>query len=154
MSVISQKERIINQLMGVIYKDKVDPTVIRVNLVSAIKIFTNHNILLSEQTYETHLADALATHITGKASVDNYTLYAIASIMYDLANLLKIDITKLNAANPNNPFSSGSPEEIKKLIAQWRSDYYGKLSKEERDALVESLEGKMHSDILDKIRNP
>lgn len=149
--MISKEERIINQLLGCIYKDIKDKSVIRVNLENVANILSTNGYLLPKNEFEKGLEDLLNKHIVGKMIVGPGTQYTIAKAIIELANIMHIDESKLM----KHILENNTPEDavaMQKRIDEWRKDYYGSMSSKQRESLASNLEGRLRPDVLEKIR--
>ena len=102
INMISQKDRILNQLLGTIYTDKKDNTVFRIQLDNALKIFIEHNLIIPIKQYEATLENLLNAKLPGKTQVTQGTKFMIAQAMYKLATEMSVskdDITKYHIMN-------------------------------------------------------
>lgn len=143
--------------MGAVYKDKEDQSLIRIDITKAIDILEKYDILVPVHIYEQTLSHLLSQHIVGKVPADKATSYAIAGIMFDVSTKVKVDRQKLEEAaisSSINKFDSLDIAELQKTIDGWRKEFYGSLPEDKRNALVNSLEGNMNPEKLNKIKNP
>lgn len=95
--MIPKKERIINQLLGCIYIDRNDNTVYKLNFDNVLKTLISNDYILHKSEFETRVEDVLNASLAGKAKVGHPTAYAIAEIIFLLAevmNVSKDDITR------------------------------------------------------------
>lgn len=149
--MISKEERIINLLLGCIYKDAKDKSVIRVHLENVVNILSNNGYLLPKKEFEQGLEDIFNKHIVGKMSVTSGTQYTIAKAIIELANIIHIDEQKLM----RHILENNTPEDaiaMQKRIDEWRKTYYGNMPRKERETLTSNLEGRLRPDVLEKIR--
>lgn len=148
--MITLKERIINRLISTIYADKKDPTVIRVDIDNAVNILSNFGYLLPSGVFETKLEHLLNSKLTG-ANVTPGLKYAMADLIVTLADKMHIEEDKI----VKYIMEHNTEEDVKELqskIKNWRKEYYGSLSKSEKQALLDALQDKLRPDVLDDIR--
>jgi len=149
--MISREERIINLLLGCIYKDAKDKSVIRVHLENVVNVLSNNGYLLPKKEFEAGLEEIFNKYIVGKMTVNPGTQYTIAKAIVELANIVHIDEQKMM----RHILENNTPEDalaMQKRIDEWRKQYYGSMPKNQRETLATSLEGRLRPDVLEKIR--
>lgn len=155
LTMITKKEKLVNQLMTCIFRSKDDHSVIRIDFFNVLKLLDNNELVVPPKQFEDSLSQLLKSHIEGKALADKPTVYAIACIIYDLAITLNIDDNKLinfMTTAENSGLVGKTPEQLEQIIDDWRKEYYGSMSNSDKKHLIESLEGRAHPRLLDKIR--
>lgn len=149
--MISTKDRLINQLLGTIYKDKNDASIIRINMDNAAAILSNHGFNLPAQVFEQKLQALLDKKLPGVAKVTKATFYGIALLIHELAVKMHIEereIIKYMAEHNTEQ----DVKELQSKIESWRKEYYGSMSGDQKQALLNALSDKLRPDVLDQIR--
>lgn len=149
--MISKEEKIINKLLGYIYKDKKDTSVIRIDIDNVVKVLSDSGYILMRSDFEKNLDTLLNKHVVGKLSVGPSTAYTICKAIMELANKLHIDQRRLLDIVLNSNTEEDAIA-LQKRINQWRKEYYGSLSGKDKEQLLKSLEGRLRPDVLEQIR--
>jgi hypothetical protein len=148
--MIGVQERIINQLMSTIYRDKTNSTVVRVNIDNAVVVLSNFGYNLPSNIFEKKLEEALNKKLIG-AKITQGLNYAIAQFIIDIANKMHVKDEDILSYIQNH----NTEEDVKDLqnrILNWRKEYYGSMDKKEKQALIDALHDKLRPDVLDQIR--
>jgi len=148
--MINLEERIVTQLLSTIYKDKKDPTVLRVNVDKVVSVLDSFGYNLPSNVFEKKLEEMLNAKLVGAKMSPGLT-FSIAQMIVDIANKMHIKDEDIAAflAKQNQ---EQDPREIQEKIIKWRKEYYGSLDKGEKQALIQSLENKLRPEVIDQIR--
>jgi len=148
--MISSKNRLVNQLLRYIYRDKKDVTMLRVDIDNVTRILEVHGYNIPRNKFEVNVEKLLNTKLVG-AKINPGTSAIIADLIIDLADKMHISDEALA-----NYFITHNTEqdavETQNKIKEWRKEYYGSMDKTKKQALLESLEGKINNNVLDQIR--
>lgn len=82
--MITTKEKIVNQLLGTIYNDLKDKTVLHVNMDNVLSILIANDLIIPKKQFEMH-AEALLTKKLVGVPLGHITKYAMAELLYTLA---------------------------------------------------------------------
>lgn len=149
--MISQRDRLLTQLLGTITREADNKTAFRINISNAVNILSTHGYNLASKSFESLLEEVLNRRLVGSALEAN-TPYKIAVILLDIAGKCHIpDETIVEYVLKHK-----DPEEAVKLhekVKSWRKEYYGSMDESKRRALLEALSDRMRPDVLDQIRN-
>lgn len=148
--MISKRARIHNQLLAAVHVDPKDNTAFRIELPKALNVLTNFDYLLPDKAYANKLEELLNKRVVGKAIIDSATKHAIVAAMIDLADEMTIDEARLNKFIESK-IKEEEEADFSERINDWRKQFYGNMSKEERSALISKLEGKVSDELLNKI---
>lgn len=149
--MISRKDRLVNKLMGAVSttKDTSEKYAIHVDFDNVMHILSSEGYNLANQFFENLLGKVLNERLGGTA-VTTSTRYNVALILLQLAEKLHIpeeEIVKYLQAQPEQ-----DPREVQEIVKKWRKRYYGSMSKQEREKLVNMMQDKLRPDILEQIR--
>ncbi len=148
--MISSKNRLVNQLLRYIYRDKKDVTMLRVDIDNVTRVLEVHGYNIPRNKFEVNVEKLLNTKLVG-AKITPGTSAIIADLIIDLADRMHISDEALA-----NYFITHNTEqdavETQNKIKEWRKEYYGSMDKAKKQALLESLEGKIDNYVLDQIR--
>lgn len=136
--------------MSTIYKDKKDPTVIRVNVDNAVVVLSNFGYNLPSNVFEKKLEEALNKKLVG-AKVSPGLTFAIAQLIIDLADKMHVKEEDILSYIQNRN-SEEDVKEIQNKILNWRKEYYGSMNKSDKQALIDALHDKLRPDVLEQIR--
>lgn len=148
--MIPEKNKLVTQLLSTIYKDKKDPSIIRVNIHNAAHILTNFKYNLPSKVFEAKLEELLNKKLVG-ANITNGLNYAIADLIISLADKMHVSDEQIAKYLSEH----NSEEDVKKIhddIKKWRKQYYGSMDKADKQALIDALSDKIRPDVLDEIR--
>jgi len=148
--MIDKEDRMINQLLGCVYKDKRDQTIIRINMDKVASILTDYGYNLPAMQFEKKIQEVLDIKVVGKQQVSKSTPYTIALVIKQIADQYHID-ERLIIKYITEHNTEQDVKEIQQKIDNWRKQYYGSLPKNEKEALLETLHEKMRPDVIDKI---
>jgi hypothetical protein len=149
--MIDKEDRMINQLLGCVYKDKRDQTIIRINMDKVASILTDNGYNLPAKQFEDKVQEVLDVKLVGKQNVSKSTPYTIALVIKQIADKYHID-ERLIIKYITEHNTEQDVKEIQQKIDNWRKQYYGSLPKNEKAALLETLHERMRPDVLDKIK--
>jgi len=133
--MISSENRIVTQLLSTIYKDKNNPTILRVNVNNAVNILSNFGYNLPAAIFEKKLEELLNNKLVG-AKITPAINYAMAQLILNLAE--KVHIKEEDIINY--------------LQTHNTKEYYGSLSKDQRQELINNLQDKLRPDVLEQIK--
>lgn len=148
--MIGKEDRMINQLLGCVYKDKRDQTIVRINMDKVASILADNGYNLPAMQFEKKVQEVLDAKVVGKQPVSKSTPYTVALVIKQIADQYHID-ERLIVKYITEHNTEQDVKEIQQKIDDWRKRYYGSLPKHEKEALLETLHEKMRPDVLDKI---
>jgi hypothetical protein len=134
--MISNREKLVNQLLSTVYVDKTDPTVIKVDIHNTFHILTSFGITVPGKAFEAKLEELLNKKLVG-ANITSAVNYAVVELIINLAERMRV---------------SDEVKKLQKAIKDWRKEYYGSLPKEEKQAIIESMGNMLRPDVLDQIK--
>lgn len=148
--MISSKNRLTNELLRSIYKDKKNPSVLRVNIDNVIKTLSMYNYNIPTIKFEEKLEALLNSKLVG-IKITPGTPYVMAELIIGLAEKMHIaeDVIARYLTEHN------SEEDVKALqekIKDWRKKYYGSMDKAQKEALLNDIQGKMNENVINQIR--
>lgn len=89
--MISQQNRLINQLQGCVYVDSKDNTAFRINMDNVLKIFVQHDFILPHRQYEDKVQEVLDSLVDKKKLIlDSSTKFRIATILLNVASQMSL----------------------------------------------------------------
>jgi len=147
--MIDIKNRIVTQLLSIIHMDKKDPTAVRIDIASVVRILNTFGYNLP-QLYEKKLEEILNTKMAGKAPISPGLKYNISELIIEVADRMHVDeaqITKYISEHETEE----DVRDLQKKIKEWRKKYYGSMDKSDKQALIDSLHDKLRPDVLDEI---
>ena len=96
--MINTLDRVINQLLGIIYIDKKDPSIIRISFDQALMILARNEIYVPPKVYEETFKKVIEERLVGKIQANDVAKWAIAQALLNTAltiALTKEDLLKL-----------------------------------------------------------
>jgi hypothetical protein len=93
--MINTLDRLVNQLLAVIYIDKNDPSVVRIAFDKALQIFANYEIIIPPKTFEATFTKVVEERLVGKIQANDVAKWAIAQAMTNTAVSLAISKEEL-----------------------------------------------------------
>jgi len=149
--MIGLKDRIVTQLMSTIYRDKKNATVIRVNVDNAVNVLSNFGYNLPSNVFEKKLEEALNKKLVG-ASINPGLNFAICQLIIDLADKMHVSEDQIIKHIASSTSTEEDVKELQNRIINWRKEYYGSMDKNEKQALVDSLQDKLRPDVIEQIK--
>ena len=148
--MISKKNKLTNELLRSVYKDKKDPTLIRVDIDNTIKILSIFNYNIPNIKFEKKLEELLNAKLKGAPATAGIN-YAIVNLIIDLAEKMHISEKEI-AEYITNHNTEQDVKELQSKIVNWRKEYYGSMDKSDKQALLTAIEGKLRPDVIEQIR--
>ena len=148
--MVSYRARLENRLLAAVTLDPKDRTVIRIDFNRAVKELDDFGLPVPDKPFEKKLVQLLNKWVVNKSPSDAATPYKVVNIMIRLAEEMAIDEYKLNQYIVDT-VDAQEKQNIAQAIEEWRSDYYGKMTPEQKNSLLNKLQGKVSDELLDKI---
>lgn len=148
--MISNRNRLINQLLKSVYKDKKDPTLIRVDIDNTIKILSMFGYNIPTFKFEKKLEELLNAKLKG-ATINPGLSSIVVNLMIDLAEKMHISEEAI-ASYITEHNTEQDVKELQSKIVNWRKEYYGSMDKSDKQALLNAIEGKLRPDVIEQIR--
>lgn len=148
--MIPQRNKLVTQLLSTVYKDKKDPSIMRVNVDNAFHVLTSFGYNLPSKIFESKLEEVLNKKLVG-ANITTGLTYAISELIITLAEKMHVSDEQISKYLSENT----KVEDVKKIqedIKNWRKQYYGSMDKNDKQALIDALADKLRPDVLDEIR--
>lgn len=146
--MITDKDRLTNQLLACIYPDSKDKSVLRVNFDNILKIFASFSYNLPS----TKFGDALEKLLNGKmygAKITPGLKVSMAELIIQLANMMHVSDEQIINYYKDNEFHKEISQEA---VNNWRKEYYGKMSQSDKEALLEAMQGKLRPQVIEEIK--
>lgn len=146
--MISERERLITHLLACVTIDPKDRTVLRINFDNMLHTLSLFEYNLPNSKFAKALEDLLNKKMYG-ARITPGLKYALVELTIDLANLMHITDEQIIEYYANKaPVPEIDPAKVK----DWRKQYYGNMDKHEKQALIESMSGKLRPDVIEEIK--
>lgn len=146
--MISDKERLTTQLLSCVYKDPKDSSVLRINFDNLLHTLAAFNYNLPNSKFEKALEELLNKKMYG-ARITPGLRYALVQLTIELADMMHVtDEQIINYYSNQVPMPEIDPNTVK----NWRKEYYGSMDKHEKQALIESMQGKLRPDVIEEIK--
>lgn len=146
--MISDKDRLITQLLSCVYSDSKDPSVLRINFDNLLHTLSMFGYNLPNTKFGKALEELLNKKMYG-AKISQGLKYALVKVTIDLADMMHVtDEQIINYYENQAPMAEIDPTTVK----NWRKEYYGNMDKNEKNALVESMQGKLRPDVIEEIK--
>lgn len=146
--MISNKERLITQLLSCVYVDSKNPSVLRINFDNLLHTLGVFGYNLPNSKFEKALEELLNKKMYG-AKISQGLKYALVNVTIDLADMMHVtDEQIINFYETQAPPAEIDPTAVK----NWRKEYYGSMNKDEKQALVEAMQGKLRPEVIEEIK--
>jgi len=93
--MIKTFDRVVNQLLAVIYIDKTDPSVMRIGFDRALEVLFKYDIVVPPKVFEATFVKLVEERLVGKIQANDVAKWAIAQAMLNTALSLSISKEEL-----------------------------------------------------------
>lgn len=99
-------EKIITQLLGAIYIDSQDPSVMRINFAMVLSVFDRHDIIVPPKILQELLTKVMEERLVGKIQSNETAKWIIAQAIFNVGlqvSVSKEDLLKIRLADNVKP---------------------------------------------------
>jgi N-acetyl-anhydromuramyl-L-alanine amidase AmpD len=145
--MITNKDRLITTILGTIYPDKSDKSILRINIDNLLMLLASYGYNLPNTKFSKAVEDLLNAKLYG-ARITPGLKYTIATLIIELAD--KVHVTDEQLIKYYESYNIKEVDE--QSVKNWRKEYYGSMDKHEKQSLVEAMQGKLRPDVIEEIK--